>query len=145
MDYKISKKARRYQPDGPVDVLVSNVCDLYPIFADDPKFADTVIYEGHGDRSDVIMDVEMLDDERDELLDRAMFAVMKQRGGDPVEPSDGIQWAEAVLGDILPPVIMQQVSAAVSEEGTGVRVTPSITKNGVKESLTFKVELTNAA
>jgi hypothetical protein len=89
------------------------------------------------------MDVEMLDNSRKELLDRAMFALLKQRGQDPVEPGDGVQWAEAVIGEALPPVIIQQVHASISEEGPGVRAVPSTVKNGGKENLIFKITLTN--
>jgi len=142
MDIKVSKKERRYQPEGPVDVLVDNVCDLYPIFADDSRFAGRVFYNVE-DKKSLIVDVEILDDEREELLDRAVFAIMKQRGNDPVEPDDGIQWAEAVLGEVFPAVILQQVSSAVAEEGVGVRVTPSTVKRGAKETLNFRAELTN--
>ena len=149
MDFKVSKKERRWQPDGPVDILVDNICDLYPIFADDPKYADMKIQMGHDtitkqDRKNIIMDVEILDDERTELLDRAMFALMKQRGADPVEPDDGLQWVEAVLDEIPLPVILQQAHSSVSEEGPGVRAVAGVTKNGSKEHLVFKIELTNA-
>ena len=149
MDFKVSRKERRWQPDGPVDVLVDNVCDLYPVFADDPKYAGIEIEMGQGrideqDRENIIMDVEILDDGRAELLDRAMFALMKQRGADPVEPEDGLQWAEAVLGEVPPPVILQQAHSSVSEEGPGVRAEAGIVKNGGKERLIFRVELTNA-
>jgi hypothetical protein len=149
MDAKVSRKEARMQPDGPVEVLVDNIFDLYPICADDPRYDGQDIYIGHDlvleqDRKNLIMDVEMLDDDRDELLDRAMWAVVKQRGGDPVEPDDGIQWAEAVIGEVIAPVIVQQVHASVSEEGPGVRAVPGTVINKGRESLVFKVELTNA-
>ena len=149
MDFKVSRKERRWQPDGPVDVLVDNICDLYPIFADDPKYAGAEIEMGHDtiagqDRENIIMDVETLDDDRAELLDRAMFALMKQRGGDPVEPEDGVQWAEAVLGEVPPPAILQQAHSSVSEEGPGVRAVAGVVKTGSRECLVFKVELTSA-
>jgi len=127
VDFKTGRKETRWQPDGQVDVLVNNVCDLYPVFdKDDPN---------------LITDVEILDDPDEELLDRAMFAVVKQRGNDPVEPDDGIQWAEAVLGEVLPPIILQQVNSSVSKEGRGVRATFDTVKNNSKEYLAFKVEL----
>jgi hypothetical protein len=132
MDFKVSRKETRIQPDGPVDVLVSNIFDLYPVFA------------GTGEDSNVIVDVEVLDGERPELLDRAMFALVKQRGLDPTEPRDGIQWSEAVIGEVSSPVIIQQVHLAVAEEGPGVRVTPATVRNNGHENLVFRVELTNA-
>jgi hypothetical protein len=149
MDAKVSRKERRLQPDGPVDVLVDNIFDFYPIFADSEEYIDQDIYIGQDrvsaeERENLIMDIEMLDNDRQELLDRAMFALVKQRGNDPVEPGDGIQWAEAVVGEVPSPVIVQQVHSSVSEEGPGVRVIPSTVKNGDRENLIFTIELTNA-
>ena len=142
MDFKVSKKEIRGQPEGAVDVLVSNVCDLYPIFADDPRCRDIEIFGvSEQDRKNYIVDVEILDNEDVEQLDRAMFAVIKQRGNDPTDPEDGVQWAEAVLGEVLPPVILQQVYSSVLKEGTGVRVTPNTVKSNGKEYLTFKIDL----
>ena len=149
MDFKVSRKETRIQPDGPVEVLADNICDLYPVFGDDPRYDGQDIYIGQEkvtgeDRKNVIMDVETLDDDREELLDRAMFALLKQRGQDPVEPGDGVQWAEAVMGEVPPPAVIQQAHTSVSEEGPGVRAVPSTVKNGGKENLIFKITLTNA-
>jgi hypothetical protein len=149
MDFKVSRKERRIYKNGPVEVLLDNVIDLYPICGDDPRYAGEDIYIGQDkitglDRENIIMDVEILDGGREELLDRAMSAVMWQRGADPVEPEHGIQWAEAVIGEVSPTAIMQQVDKAVREEGPGVQVKPFIVKNGNKENLAFNVSLTNA-
>ena len=149
MDFKVSKKEQRVYKNGLVEVLADNICDLYPIDGNDQRFVDQEIYidgvliKGE-DRHNIIMDVEILDDEREELLDRAMFAVLKQRGADPTDPMDGIQWAEAVMGEVPPSLIVQQVSLAVQKEGPGVKVTPSTIKAGSKENLVFQVSLTNA-
>ena len=149
MDFKVSKKERRVYADGPTEVLVDNTCDLYPVFGDDPQFDGQDIFIGQDqitgqDRKNIIMDVEIINDDRTEMLDRSMFAIMKQRGSDPTEPEDGIQWSEAVLGEVPPPRIMQQVQKAVAEEGPGVRITPYTIKNNGRETLAFKVNLTNA-
>jgi hypothetical protein len=149
MDVKVSRKETRMQPDGPVETLVNNIFDLYPIYADDPRYAGQDVYIGQDrvseqDRKNIVMDVETLDGGRAELLDRAMFALVKQRGMDPVEPRDGVQWAEAVIGEVIAPVILQQVHVSVSEEGPGVRAVPSTVTNNGKENLVFKIELTNA-
>jgi len=130
MDFKVSRRESRIMGEGLVDVLIDNACDLYPI-------TDSV-------NQNLIADVEILNSPRQELLDRALFAVMKQRGNDPVEPEDGIQWSEAIMGDVPASMIVQQVHQAVAEEGPGVRVFPQTVKNGQKENLVFKVELTNA-
>jgi len=149
VDFKVSRKERRWQSDGPIDVLVDNVCDLYPIFAGDPRYVDQNIQMWQDtitdqDRENILMDVEIIDDAQAELLDRAMFALMKQRGADPAEPDDGIQWAEAVIGEVSSPVILQQIYSAVSKEGPGVRAVAGVIRNGGRENLVFKVELTNA-
>lgn len=130
MDLKVSRKEKRYQPSGPVEVLVSNIFDIYPIY-------DTV-------DSDLIVDCEILDDDRVELLDRAMFAAVKQRGADPLELDDGIQWAEALLREVSPTTIMNQVQAAVQKEGPGVQVTSSTVQDPkLKSYLQFSISLTN--
>ena len=149
MDFKVSRKETRIFRTGPVEVLMDNVFDLYPVFGNNPKYAGQEINVGQDlisgqDRENIIMDVEMLDDDRAELLDRAMWAIIKQRGGDPVEPDDGIQWAEALMEEVSAPIIIQQVHKSVSEEGPGVRAVPNITKHGMRETLNFTVELTNA-
>jgi hypothetical protein len=149
MDFKVSRKETRFQPDGPIEVLVDNIFDLYPIFADDPRYDGQDLYIGHDrvseqERKNIIMDVETLDGDRVELLDRAMFALVKQRGMDPVEPQDGVQWSEAVIGEVIAPVIIQQVHASVNEEGPGVRAVPETVVANGKEHLIFKVELTSA-
>ena len=148
MDFKTSRKESRVMPEGKTDVLVDNTCDFYPIFADDLRY---IAVEGLPvkNRENLIVDVEILNDTREELLDRALFAMMKQRGNDPIEPEDGVQWAEAIMGDVSPITIVQQVISAVAEEGPGVQAKTetfkTIMPNGAaKENLIFKLELTNA-
>jgi hypothetical protein len=144
MDLKVSRKEKRTYNDGPVEVLMDNVCDLFPVFGDDPRFAGQGTFIGQ-DRKNIIMDVEILNDDRTELLDRAMSAVMWQRGADPTNPSHGIQWAQALIGEIPPTVVMQQVDRAVGEVGPGVQATPFIIKNKGRENLAFKIGLTSTA
>jgi hypothetical protein len=146
MDFKTSRKETKLQPDGPVDVLVDSVCDLYPIFGDDPRYDGMDIYVDQlkvteEERKNIIMDAETIDDSRAELLDRAMFAVSKQRGQNPVEPLDGIQWAEVVMGEVIAPIIIQQVYTAVAEEGPGVTVTTNTARRGNKSYAAFRVDL----
>ena len=149
MDVKVSRKERRTYKDGPVEVLLDNACDFFPLFADDPRYINQKIFIGQKkitsteDRQNTIVDIETLDDDRAERLDRAMFALMKQRGADPVELSDGVQWAEAVLGEVQPSLILQQAQRSVAEEGAGVRAEAYTVKNGNKETLAFKINLTN--
>ena len=131
MDVKISLKERRLLPEGPADVLLDHVFDLYPVFAstDDPN---------------LITDIEVLDNENEERLDRAMFAVLKQRGLDPVEPEDGNQWEEYFLGEITAPVLIQQITSTAARKGGGVRVTPETVRNGGKSYTVFTIKLTGS-
>jgi len=150
MDFKVSRKERRVYKDGPVEVLLDNVIDLFPIFGNDPRFDSQDIYIGQDrivgqDRENIIMDVETLDGDSAELLDRAMSAIMWQRGADPVEPGHGIQWAEAVIGEVPPTAIMQQADKAVREEGPGVQIAPFVVKSKDRENLAFKISLTGIA
>lgn len=107
MDIKVSRKETRLQPDGAEEVLRSNIFDVYPIYGS----FDT----------NLITDVEILDGDPEELLDRAMFAIVKQRGLDPVDLESGVQWAEAVIGEVPPEAILQQVQFEVQSEGPRVR------------------------
>jgi hypothetical protein len=146
MDLKVSRKETRYQPNGPVEVLVSNIFDVYPVFGNDERFNyhDQLTSQDREDLENLIVDVEILDDDREELLDRAMFAAVKQRGQDPLDSDDGIQWAEAVMGEVSAPVIMTQIQQAVDAEGPGVRTSFNTVKQGGKSYMTCKIELTNA-
>jgi hypothetical protein len=130
MDAKISLKERRLLPEGPADVLTGGVFDLYPVFSrEDP---------------DLITGIEVIDGEKEELLDRAMFAVVKQRGLDPVDPADGNQWEEYLVGEIPAPVLIQQIISSASRAGAGVRVTPEAVQSGGAPYTVFTVKLTGA-
>jgi hypothetical protein len=145
VDIKISNKEKRTYSDGVAEVLLSNACDLYPIFGDNPIYNDQNIIVNqrlitNEARKNVIMDIEILNNDKIEQLDRATFAVMKQRGADPLELRDGIQWAELILGEIPYFIGLSQVQKAVAEEGTGVRSTMYTTKKGSKESLIVRID-----
>jgi len=131
MDVKVSRKELRLQPGSTgTEVLMSDIFDFYPIFsASDPN---------------TIMDIEILDDPRTELLDRAMFAVIKQRGGDPLSLQDGSQWEESLLGEISVTTLLAQVHAAVLQEGPGVQSSFNTSLVNGKEYLSVSVSLTNS-
>lgn len=130
MDILVSRKVARYQPSGLVDVLVSNISDLYPVFSKDDE--------------NLITDIEMLDDDREELLDQGMWAVLKQRGLDPLSPLDGNQYEECILGDITPVELTMQIMMSVLKVGPGVKASFSSYVSGGREKLLAEVSLTNA-
>lgn len=108
MDLKVSRKEQRLQPQGLVEVLIDDVFDIFPIYSD-------------GFDSNLIVDAEILDNADAEQLDRAMFAAVKQRYNDPVEPLDGIQWGEYVLGELPAALILVQLQSAIYAEGASVK------------------------
>lgn len=129
MDFKVSRKEKRWQPDGSgVEVLVDNVFDLYPVY-------------GNSINRNMITDVEMLDDDEEELLDRAMFAVVKQKGADPVDIEDGNRWAQAVIGEVSGVTVMDDVYKSVAVEGPGVRVATETISNNGKPGTAFAIQL----
>lgn len=129
MDVKVSRKEKRYQPNGEgVEVLVDNIFDLYPVY-------------GNKVNPNQITDVEILDDPQEELLDRAMFAVVKQRGADPCDPEDGNRWAQAMLGEISGVLVIDDIYNSVAVEGPGVRVATETVSNGGKPGTAFAVQL----
>lgn len=129
MDFKVSRKEKRWQPDGSgVEVLVDNVFDLYPVY-------------GNSIDRNMITDVEMLDGDEEELLDRAMFAVVKQKGADPVDVEDGNRWAQAIIGEVSGVTVMDDVYKSVAVEGPGVRVATETISNNGKPGTAFAVQL----
>jgi hypothetical protein len=150
MDVLVSRKEARLQPEGAMMALVDNIFDLFPVYANDSRVQDNQALQDYlatvseQDRENLIVDVEILDDPRDELLDRAMFALVKQRGMDPLEPSDGIQWSEYLLGEAPAPVILQEIAMSVGKEGPGVRAVPKTVQHGESSYTVFTIMLTNA-
>jgi len=131
MDVMTSRKEQRYQPEGIVQVVMDDITDFYPIFADEAQL--------------VITDLEMIDDPQTELLDRGMWAVLKQLGGDPLDPLDGNQIEECVMGEISAITLIAQITASVAEEGPGVQSSFSTYISDGKEYLTIGIKLTRAA
>lgn len=109
MDIKLSEKVAMYQPNGPVDVLVDGVFDFY--------------LKEHIDEfgQKWIDDLETLDG-MDEEQDRVMFAILRQRGQDPISPGEGVQWAEAMMSEIPVPLLMSQITDAAANESSYVNV-----------------------
>ena len=93
MDFKVSKKETRSQPDGMFDILVTDVFDLYPIL------------EGN-----VILDAEIIEDD-EELIQNAMIATIRQRGVDPIEPYRGVRWAQVLLGELMSDALLVDIQA----------------------------------
>lgn len=104
MDIRISQKEEMMQPQGMVDVVVDGINDFFLIEETD-EFGQKWI-----------TDVETIDEFLEEEKDRVIFAVIRQRGQDPINPFEGIQWAESLMNEIPVPLLLQQITdAAVNE------------------------------
>jgi hypothetical protein len=125
MDFKVNNREKRMTADGIGEVMLDSACELYPVFDDD-----------------LIMDVEVIDDAVAERIDRAAFAIAKQRGLDPIDPDDGTQWAEYIIGEVSAPVVLAQVATAAGSEGPGVSVTAETVYVGGEALTTFTVRTT---
>ena len=124
MDIKVSQKEEMMQPNGRVDVITEGINDFFLI-----EETDTL-----GQRW--IKDIETIDDFMEEEKDRVVFAVIRQRGQDPMSPYEGVQWAETMLSEIPVPLLMQQIMDAATAESQYVNVSfDTITING-QEQLT---------
>ena len=137
MDVRISEKETMYQPsgNGAVEVLVDGIFDFFPV-------------ESTDDTGQVWIDnIEILDDFLTEEKDRVIFSVLRQRGQDPIKPSEGIPWAEMLLGEIPVPLLMQMIAdAAIAESGYVNVGFETIVVDGVEQlSVTFNtVDISNA-
>lgn len=104
MDIRISQKEEMMQPQGMVDVVVDGINDFF------------LIEETDEFDQKWITDVETIDEFLEEEKDRVIFAVIRQRGQDPINPFEGIQWAESLMNEIPVPLLLQQITdAAVNE------------------------------
>ena len=107
MDLKISTKERRIQKDGVIDVYVNNVFDLYP------TYDETGL---------IIENVEALYETAEDLQQAALFASVMQYGSDPLNPTQGVRWAEYLLGEISEAILMADIKNAVELVSTSCAV-----------------------
>lgn len=121
MDAFIYTKETIKQPDGDTERFVDNVFDLKPLI------------EG-----EQIVNIELVED-TEELKQQAVFASLKQRGSDPLSMGDGVQWANAVIGEISGLVIMSQIKNEVNNVSPSCNVEFSLSD---KEKLSFTIEVT---
>ena len=124
MDALIYLKETVLQPSGAVDKYVDDVFDFH-VTTD-------------SDDASVITGAETVEG-TEELKQQAMFAALKQYGSDPVSLTDGVQWAEAVFGEVASSVVMYQVQSAVSAVSSACSVVFTATSGS---TLGFYIEVT---
>jgi len=111
MDLRVYTKEDVPQPDGMLSVLKPDIIDIYPVTSEDP------------DHQVWLENAETLQDGSRKLtMQQAALATIWQRGLDPLEPDDGIRWAQALLGEISAAALMQDIEYAVETETTALSV-----------------------
>lgn len=89
-----------------------------------------------------IVSCEILDDGDKDLIEQeSALATIFQRGLDPLDLQDGIQWSEVLLGEVNILQLMEQIVEAVSKVSLHVRVDFSTirTENG-QSVLTYSIK-----
>lgn len=129
MDIKVSQKDRMYQPDGVVDVIVDGIFDFFLIEHTD-EFGQKWID-----------DIEGIDDFFEEEKDRTVFAVLRQKGLDPMNIYEGVQWSETMMSEIPVPLLLQQIVDAAARESDYVNVSFETIIVGGQEQLSIRFNL----
>lgn len=110
MDVKVYQKEEVKQPEGTIEVFKPSIIDMIPV--------EKVTEEGT-----TIVNFEVLEDGSKELLEQqCALATIFQRGLDPLDLEDGIQWSETLLGEVTPIQLIDQIQSAVASVTTSVIV-----------------------
>lgn len=110
MDVKVYQKEEVKQPEGTIEVFKPSIIDIIPI-------------ETETDEGTTIVNFEVLEDGSKELLEQqCALATIFQRGLDPLDLEDGIQWSETLLGEVTPIQLIDQIQSAVAAVTTSVIV-----------------------
>ena len=130
MDLKVYRKEEVIQPDGILNVVKPDIIDIYPemLELNNTKLTDASILE---------------DDSEELLLQECALATIWQRGLDPVEPEDGIRWSQALLGEVNPLQLIEDINNAVESVTNSVIVeVGTVTSINGQEYLSFKLKMT---
>ena len=91
-----------------------------------------------------LYNAKILEDNSEELLlQECALATIWQRGLDPVEPEDGIRWTQALLGEVNPLQLIEDINNAVENVTNSVIVeVGTVTSINGQEYLSFKLKMT---
>lgn len=91
-----------------------------------------------------LYNAQILEDDSEELLlQECALATIWQRGLDPVEPEDGIRWSQALLGEVNPLQLIEDINNAVENVTNSVAVeVGTVTSINGQEYLSFKLKMT---
>ena len=91
-----------------------------------------------------LYNAQILEDNSEELLlQECALATIWQRGLDPIEPEDGIRWSQALLGEVNPLQLIEDINNAVENVTNSVIVeVGTVTSINGQEYLSFKLKMT---
>lgn len=131
MDVKVYKKEEVRQPSGTEYVYVPDVIDIIPDIVTNPDTGE-----------EIITGVVELEDGSKELLEQeCAIATIKQKGLDPLDKEDGIQWSETLLGEVNVIQLMEDIQSAIEQTTTSVVVIfDTVTDNEGRSYLTYTLQ-----
>ena len=131
MDVKVYKKEEVRQPSGTEYVYVPDVIDIIPNIVTSPDTGEEIITGA----------IELEDSSKDLLEQECAIATIKQKGLDPLDKEDGIQWSETLLGEVNVIQLMEDIQSAVEQTTTSVVVIfDTVTDSEGRSYLTYTLQ-----
>ena len=131
MDVKVYKKEEVRQPSGTEYVYVPDVIDIIPNIVTNPSTGEEVITGA----------VELEDGSKELLEQECAIATIKQKGLDPLDLEDGIQWSETLLGEVNVIQLMEDIQSAIEQTTTSVVVIfDTVTDSKGRSYLTYTLK-----
>ena len=131
MDVKVYKKEEVRQPSGTEYVYVPDVIDIIPDIVTNPDTGEEIITGA----------VELEDGSKELLEQECAIATIKQKGLDPLDKEDGIQWSETLLGEVNVIQLMEDIQSAIEQTTTSVVVVfDTVIDNEGRSYLTYTLQ-----
>ena len=131
MDVKVYKKEEVRQPSGTEYVYVPDVIDIIPNIVTNTDTGEEIITGA----------VELEDGSKDLLEQECAIATIKQKGLDPLDKEDGIQWSETLLGEVNVIQLMEDIQASIEQTTTSVVVVfDTVTDSKGRSYLTYTLQ-----
>ena len=131
MDVKVYKKEEVRQPSGTEYVYVPDVIDIIPNIVTNPDTGEEIITGA----------IELENGSKDLLEQECAIATIKQKGLDPLDKEDGIQWSETLLGEVNVIQLMEDIQSAIEQTTTSVVVIfDTVTDNEGRSYLTYTLK-----
>ena len=131
MDVKVYKKEEVRQPSGTEYVYVPDVIDIIPNIVTNTDTGEEIITGA----------VELENGSKDLLEQECAIATIKQKGLDPLDKGDGIQWSETLLGEVNAIQLMEDIQSAIEQTTTSVVVIfDTVTDSEGRSYLTYTLQ-----